>query len=278
MVVEELVEAVPGAEGSPIASASARTVPVHTPSPRGVRGKRGLTPQLPNAANQQAAEEWHTRARELHSAGDDAAALRYCEKSLRLCETAPARSLLDHLRKFGPGSAAAAAVSRVICVSDHYEVLLLPRGDVSEAEVKKAYKKLSLQLHPDRNHARLAEAAFKRLGEAYTAVVATAAASGGSRGAAMTPSTASSSSPPAAPQPAQTPIHTPRPPPRRPMMPDEPADGTGTSGHSSWPHTPRSRDRNPVRRRRWAKALAWVRGISRSPSRRSSSPRQKNAG
>ena len=45
VVVEELVEAVPGAEGSPIASASARTVPVHTPSPRGVRGKRGLTPK-----------------------------------------------------------------------------------------------------------------------------------------------------------------------------------------------------------------------------------------
>ena len=50
-------------------------------------------------------------------------ACRYCEKSLKLCETAPARSLAEHLKKFGPGSAAAAAVSRVIRAADHYEVL-----------------------------------------------------------------------------------------------------------------------------------------------------------
>src|ERR671918_497452 len=50
---------------------------------------------------------------------------------------------------------------------DYYEVLGVARG-ASEAEVKRSYRKLAVQFHPDKNpddpHA---EEKFKELGEAY---------------------------------------------------------------------------------------------------------------
>ena len=49
---------------------------------------------------------------------------------------------------------------------DYYEVLGLSR-DASEDEVKKAYRKLARQYHPDVNKASDAEAKFKEVKEAY---------------------------------------------------------------------------------------------------------------
>src|SRR5262245_63274874 len=50
---------------------------------------------------------------------------------------------------------------------DYYEVLGIPR-DASEADVKKAYRKLARQYHPDRNPGdKTAEAKFKEVQEAY---------------------------------------------------------------------------------------------------------------
>jgi molecular chaperone DnaJ len=51
-------------------------------------------------------------------------------------------------------------------VSDYYALLGVSRG-ASEAEIKKAYRKLAMEYHPDRNKAVEAEAKFKEITEAY---------------------------------------------------------------------------------------------------------------
>ena len=62
------------------------------------------------------------------------------------------------------------------------EVLELRRAEATAAAVRSAYKRLALALHPDRNHARQAEAAFKRLQDAYEALRGSSGGGGGSGG------------------------------------------------------------------------------------------------
>jgi len=53
---------------------------------------------------------------------------------------------------------------------DYYEVLGVPR-EASEEDIKKAYRKLAVKFHPDKNAGdRAAEERFKELGEAYEAL------------------------------------------------------------------------------------------------------------
>ncbi|HEU4759350.1 MAG TPA: DnaJ domain-containing protein, partial [Dehalococcoidia bacterium] len=49
---------------------------------------------------------------------------------------------------------------------DYYETLGVPRGASAE-EIKRAFRRLAMQFHPDRNKESGAEAKFKEIGEAY---------------------------------------------------------------------------------------------------------------
>ncbi|XP_013398419.1 dnaJ homolog subfamily B member 12 [Lingula anatina] len=59
------------------------------------------------------------------------------------------------------------AVKRVKKCKDYYEILGVSR-EANEGELKKAYRKLALQFHPDKNHAPGAGEAFKAIGNAYS--------------------------------------------------------------------------------------------------------------
>lgn len=54
----------------------------------------------------------------------------------------------------------------MLACKDYYEILGVSK-DASEADIKKAYKKKSLKVHPDKNKAPEAQDAFKRLSQAY---------------------------------------------------------------------------------------------------------------
>ncbi|KAJ7571363.1 hypothetical protein O6H91_01G160900 [Diphasiastrum complanatum] len=57
-------------------------------------------------------------------------------------------------------------VRRINKTKDYYEILGLAKG-CSEEEVRKAYRKISLKVHPDKNKAAGAEEAFKAVSKAF---------------------------------------------------------------------------------------------------------------
>lgn len=57
-------------------------------------------------------------------------------------------------------------VQRILRTKDYYAALDVSK-DASDDEIKKAYKKIALKLHPDKNKAPGAEEAFKKLSKVY---------------------------------------------------------------------------------------------------------------
>lgn len=57
-------------------------------------------------------------------------------------------------------------IERIRKCKDYYEILGLKK-DASDVELKKAYRKLALQFHPDKNSAPGADEAFKAIGHAF---------------------------------------------------------------------------------------------------------------
>ncbi|XP_060941810.1 dnaJ homolog subfamily B member 14 [Limanda limanda] len=137
-------------------------------------------------------------------AGDKEQAVKFLNKAQRLFPTDRAKALLDALSKNGSSAGNGAyrrrpaessdstggrseregkesggsdsskgftkdqveGVTRIKRCKDYYEVLGASK-EASEDELKKAYRKLALKYHPDKNHAPGATEAFKKIGNAY---------------------------------------------------------------------------------------------------------------
>jgi len=69
----------------------------------------------------------------------------------------------------GDGLSDGDLISRIRLAKDHYAALLIPR-DASEDDIKRAYRRLALRLHPDKNQHPGAEEAFKRIARAHDAL------------------------------------------------------------------------------------------------------------
>ncbi|XP_051940462.1 dnaJ homolog subfamily B member 14 [Hippocampus zosterae] len=154
--------------------------------------------------NRDEAEKCINIASKAIEAGDKEKALKFLHKAERLYPTARAKGLLEELTKNGSsaangvhrrrpahnvedgGTQAASeraegtgagsskvftkeqveGVQRIKRCKDYYEVLGVTK-EASEDELKKAYRKLALKFHPDKNHAPGATDAFKKIGNAY---------------------------------------------------------------------------------------------------------------
>ncbi|MBN3313195.1 DJB14 protein, partial [Atractosteus spatula] len=153
-------------------------------------------------SNKDEAEKCIQLARKAFEAGDKERALKFLNKAEKLYPTEKAKELLNMFNRngssYGPnrrkpadstnggskpekessnaaGSGEMAktytkeqleGVQRIKKCKDYYEVLGISK-EANEDELKKAYRKLALKFHPDKNHAPGATEAFKKIGNAY---------------------------------------------------------------------------------------------------------------
>lgn len=153
--------------------------------------------------NRDEAEKCINIATKALEAGDKEKALKFLNKAEKLYPTDRAKALLDALTKNGSSTGNGAyrrrpkdssetasshpagdaqeptggdsksftdeqveGVRRIKRCKDYYEVLGVNK-EAGDEELKKAYRKLALKFHPDKNHAPGATEAFKKIGNAY---------------------------------------------------------------------------------------------------------------
>lgn len=134
-------------------------------------------------AKKEEALEALERSRLFYREGNVESALRVAQKSNRICETAECTAWIRKLqREAQPQQEAVTGTpeqreqvrsfqeSRSGRLGDPYAVLGVTKGSCSDDDVKRAYKKLALLFHPDKNCANGADEIFKQLAKAYSLI------------------------------------------------------------------------------------------------------------
>ena len=110
-----------------------------------------------DVANREAAGQWFQKAKD---ASDEKEAVRCCQRSLALCATDEAKTLLTHYNN----------TKRVLDLTGDLSreragqiLQLQPHLAADPSAIRKAYYRVSMQLHPDRNQASNAKEAFQRV-------------------------------------------------------------------------------------------------------------------
>lgn len=147
-------------------------------------------------ANKTDSERCLSIAKNEAASGNYEKAVRFCEKSIKLYPSEYAKRLLEEYKEKCTSSHHSAsssssseslhsdkppkaeqkekeysseqvdAVKKIKSCRDFYEILGVPKTS-SDADLKKAYRKLALQFHPDKNKAPGATEAFKSIGKAF---------------------------------------------------------------------------------------------------------------
>lgn len=140
--------------------------------------------------NKDEAERCIQIAKSAIDSGDSEKAKKFLQKAERLFPTDEAKAMLDRVGKMPPQKAEPEAVrkrrpapkqeepvapeysadqievvKRVKKCKDYYEILGVTK-DATDSDIKKAYRKLALEVHPDKNKAPGSAEAFKALGNA----------------------------------------------------------------------------------------------------------------
>ena len=124
---------------------------------------RNLLTQLMEANRDSAAQALEIAERAC-AAEDWQRASRFAERSSRLFPTASAQAVVERIRQ---AKEQAEAADRVLqAAADAYRVLQVDRG-ASSGDVKKAFLRLSIKLHPDKNACPRAASAFAVLVESH---------------------------------------------------------------------------------------------------------------
>jgi curved DNA-binding protein CbpA len=171
------------AASAPLAHAPAEAPPANAQFASAIHSHDTSSPPVDSHVNAEEAQRALQLGKKALEAGLHKKAISLLEKSLRMRKTAEAEALLGMATrataraqaKDDPGEAVPQraftpeqlkGVQAVSKAKTHYQVLMI-EVSADDAAIKKAYRRMALQFHPDKNSAPGADEAFKRISKAF---------------------------------------------------------------------------------------------------------------